>query len=149
MSYQKTVKLLTLKKLLTHFLSLGDAGRISRSEEIEFAHKLIQKSLTVVEGTAQGTPKKGIVPLYNTQVVVGKGFICDCVDHKNLIRNCRKTPSPSPCKHVLALCRMSLAKVEDMLCTGLDSGGFDITPKVIRAEDLSTGLSIEKEILYG
>ena len=163
------------KKALEAVGSKGEVLRLERSRSVVLSSKSHNKSMTTFDGLAVGTEKDGATPIHFPKYVKGKGWTCTCEDHKRLLegnrvkgQNTGDNFAVSPCKHVLALCRFAwihLDKLEKAftLLQGIgDNLDCDDTNQkdcqgendseaefVGESDDLTTGLSIEKEILWG
>jgi len=108
MSIQTTIA--TTKSSLANLGSKGEDLRLERSRCLTFKSKTYSKDLQTFQGIITG--RDGTE--YNPQIILGRGWTCDCTDHKNLLEGTRKCGkntgegyATSPCKHVLALARFS------------------------------------------
>ena len=164
------------KKSLEAVGSKGEELRLERSRSVVLSSKGHNEGLTSFSGLAVGTEKNGSTPIHFPKFIKGKGFTCTCEDHKRLLEGNRVKGKQtgdnyaiSPCKHVLALSRFAwihLDKLEKSFtllqgvaksldCEGSDNhedceSGVDDSAKFVgESTELSTGLSIEKEILWG
>ena len=107
MSIQTTIA--TTQSSLAKLGSKGEDLRLERSRVLVFASKSYSKDLKTFQGVIFGSSEGS---QYNPKIVVGRGWTCDCADHKNLLngsRTCGKNTgegyATSPCKHVLSLAR--------------------------------------------
>ena len=108
MSIQTTIA--TTQSSLANLGSKGEDLRLERSRSLTFKSKTYSKDLKTFQGIITGRDGTD----YNPQIILGKGWTCDCTDHQNLLNGTRKCGkntgegyATSPCKHVLALARFS------------------------------------------
>ena len=107
-------------KAMNRFEEMGAEGetlRLERSKNLTFESRSYSRDLTTFQGTIKG--RDGI---YNPKIIIGKGYTCDCTDHKNLLDGTRKKGqhtgdnyAKSPCKHNLALARQSWVAMRSLL----------------------------------
>lgn len=173
MNEQILLSIQSTKKSLEAVGSKGEELRLERSRSVVLSSKGHNLGLTNFSGIAVGTERNGATPIHFPKYISGKGFTCTCEDHKRLLegnrvkgKNTGDNFAVSPCKHVLSLTRFawvhldSLEKSFTLLqgvaksldcesTTDCDSGVDDSAKFVGESTVLSTGLSIEKEILWG
>lgn len=164
------------KKSLEAIGSKGEKLRLGRSRSVVISSKGHNEALTNFNGLAVGTEKNGSTPIYFPKFIKGKGFTCTCVDHERLLSGQREKGEHtgdnfdvSACKHVLALGRLAWIHLNNLEksfallqgvaksldCDGSENNGecesgVDDSAKFVgESTELSTGLSIEKEILWG
>ena len=108
MSIQTTIT--NTQSSLANLGSKGEDLRLQRSRCLTFESKSYSKDLKTFQGVITG--RDGAE--YNPQIILGRGWTCDCTDHQNLLNGTRKCGkntgenyATSPCKHVLALARFS------------------------------------------
>ena len=108
MSIQTTIA--NTQSTLAELGCKGEDLRLERSRCLTFESKSYSKDLKTFQGVITG--RDGTK--YNPKIILGRGWTCDCTDHKNLLsgsRPCGKNTgenyATSPCKHVLALARFS------------------------------------------
>lgn len=109
-----------IKLAMEKFEDMGSKGetlRLERSRSLTFESKSYSKDLTIFSGKIIG--RDGT---YNPRIVIGKGYTCDCADHKHLLNGTRKKGrntgdnyACSPCKHNLALARQSWVAMKTLL----------------------------------
>ena len=106
----------TAQNQFTNLGKKGETLRLERSRTLTFESKSHSKDLTTFQGVIQG--RDGT---YNAKVIIGKGYTCDCTDHKNLLDGTRKKGrntgdnyAISPCKHILALARFGWVAMRDL-----------------------------------
>ena len=109
-----------IKLAQSKFVAMGEDGeklRLERSRTLTFESKSYSKDLITFQGVIKG--RDGT---YNPRIVIGKGYTCDCTDHKNLLdgtrkkgRNTGENYLVSPCKHTLALARFSWVAMKTLL----------------------------------